>query len=248
MARVFQGQVLASREGRVALFLPLVVSVCLALSIVAMGDLGARLSDRSLPWPLRLVELWAALPLVGIFLTVLPTMDELWANQFGLDGPAVRTLLLLPVEPRQILLGRTLGLLRLQALRGTLAIGPLVYQCRPALAEIAWGLAASGTVFLVLAACGHLVSARLPRLVQEGAFLGSSASPLTAFLIPPAVQLPTLALVALAYQASAPLGPWGPALGLSLLLAVAATAYWRLLPLLSARVMALREHLVEGLG
>ncbi len=248
MARAFQGQVLASREGRVALLLPLVVSVCLALSIVAVGDLEARLADEPVPWPMRLVELWAALPLVGIFLTVLPTMDELWANQFGLDGPAVRTLLLLPVEPRQILLGRTLGMLRLQALRGTLAIGPLVYQCRPALAEIAWGLAASGTVFLVLAACGHVVSARLPRRVQEGAFLGSSASPLTAFLIPPAVQLPTLAVVVLAYKASAPLGPWGPALGLSLLLAAAAFSYWRLLPFLAARVMALREHLVEELG
>jgi hypothetical protein len=197
---------------------------------------------------MRLVELWAALPLVGIFLTLLPTMDELWANQFGLDGPAARTLLLLPVEPRQVLLGRTLGMLRLQALRGILAIGPLLYLCRPALAEIAWGLSASGTVFLALAACGHLVSARLPRRVQEGAFLGSSASPLSAFLIPPAVQLPTLAVVVLAYKASAPLGPWGPALGLSLLLAVAATAYWRLLPFLAARVVALRESLVAELG
>jgi hypothetical protein len=54
--------------------------------------------------------------------------------------------------------------------------------------------------------------------------------------------------VVLAYKASAPLGPWGPALGLALLLAAAATAYWRLLPFLAGRVMALREHLVAELG
>ena len=248
LARVFQGLVLGSREGQIALFLPLVVSVCLAVSIGAMRELRARVATEPVPWPLSLVELSAGLPLVGIFLAFLPTMDELWVNQFGLDGPAIRTLLLLPVRPEQILLGRTLGMLRIQALKATLGIGPLLYLCRPALAEVAWGLAASGTVFLVIAACGHLVSARLPRRVQEGAFLGSSATPLTAFLIPPAVQLPTFAALVLTYKASAPLGPWGPALGMSLLLVTAAIGYRRLLPFLGARVMALREHLVEELA
>jgi hypothetical protein len=248
LARVFQGLVLGSREGRVALFLPLVVSACLALSILATSELQARVATRPSPWPLAMVELWAGLPLVGIFLAFLPTMDELWVNQFGLDGPAIRTLLLLPVRPDQILLGRTLGVLRILAVKVALGLGPLLYLCRPALAEIAWGVAAAGTVFLVTAACGHLVSARLPRRVQEGAFLGSSATPLTAFLIPPAVQLPTFAVLALTYKASAPLGPWGPALGMSLLLVTAAIGYWRVLPFLGARLMALREHLVEELG
>jgi hypothetical protein len=248
LARVFQGQVLGSREGRIALFLPLVVSACLAVSIVAMSELQARVATGPLPWPLRLVALWASLPFTGIFLAFLPTMDELWLNQFGLDGAAIRSLLLLPVRPEQILLGRTLGMLRLQAFKTILGIGPLLYLCRPALAEVAWGLAASGTVFLVLAACGHLVSARLPRRVHEGAFLGSSATPLTAFLVPPAVQLPTFAVLVLTFKASAPLGPWGPALGMSCLLVAAVIGYARLLPFLAARVMALREHLVEELA
>ena len=248
LARVFQGLVLASREGRIALVLPLVVSVSLAASIVAMSELRARVVTEPLAWPLRIVESWAGLPFVGIFLALLPTMDELWRNQFGLDGAAIRSLLLLPVRPEQILLGRTLGMLRILAVKVALGLGPLVYLCRPALAEIAWGVAAAGTAFLVTAACGHLVSARLPRRVQDGTFLGSSATPLTAFLIPPAVQLPTFAVLALAYKASAPLGPWGPALGLSLLLVAAAVGYWRALPFLGARVMALREHLVEELA
>jgi hypothetical protein len=194
---------------------------------------------------MSMVALGAGLPLVGIFLAFLPTMDELWLNQFGLNGSAIRSLLLLPVRPEQILLGRTLGMARLLALKAALGIGPLLVQSRPALSEVAWGLAASGTVFLVLAACGHLVSARLPRRVQDGAFLGTSATPLTAFLIPPAVQLPTFAVLVLAYKASAPLGPWGPALGMSVLLVAAAVGYARALPFLGARVMALREHLVE---
>ena len=248
LARVFQGLVLGSREGRVALFLPLVVSACLALTILAVREAQSQVARGPLPWPLSVVGLWSSLPLVGIFLAFLPTMDELWVNQFGLDGPAIRTLLLLPVRPEQILLGRTLGMLRLQAMKAALGIGPLLWQCRPAPAEVVWGLAASGTVFLAVVACGHLVSARLPRRVQEGAFLGSSATPLTAFLIPPAVQLPTFALLVLVYKASAPLGPWGPALGMSLLLVATAIGYWRALPFLGARVMALREHLVEELA
>jgi hypothetical protein len=195
-----------------------------------------------------MIDAWLGLPLVGIFLAVLPTMDELWQNQFGHDGPAVRGLLLLPVRPEQILLARTLGLARMSASRGAVALAPLVVACRPPLPEVTWGLAASGVVFLVVAAGGHLVSARLPRRIQDGAFLGSRATPLTALLIPSAVQLPTWAALVLTYKASAPLGPWGPALGLSLLLAVAAVAYARLLPFLAARVLEMREHLVEELG
>ena len=245
LARVFEGQVLASREGRTSFYLPLVVSVSLALSVVATSELQARVGTEHLPWVVGLVEAWAALPLVGIFLAVLPTMDDLWLNQFGHDGPALRSLLLLPVRPEQLLLGRTLGMARIDALKGAVAIAPLVVECRPPLSEVAWGLAASGVVFLVVVACGHLVSARFPRRVQEGAFLGTSPTPLTAFLIPSAVQLPTYAVLVLAYKASAPLGPWGPALGLALLLLAAALAYARVLPFLAARVMALREHLVE---
>jgi hypothetical protein len=245
LARVFRGLVLGTREGRVAFFLPLVVSACLAVSVVAVNELRARVATGPVPWPLSMVELWAGLPLVGIFLLVLPTLDDLWLNQFGPDGPAIRSLLLLPVRPEEILLGRTLGMARLQAAKGLLAVGPLLVVCRPAPGEVAWGLAAAGTVFLVLAACGHLVSARLPRGARDGAFLGSSATPLTAFLVPAAVQLPVYAALVLTYKASAPLGPWGPALGMSLLLVAAASGYARALPFLGARVMALREHLVE---
>jgi hypothetical protein len=244
-ARVFERQLLASRDGHVAVYLPLVVSVCLALSVLAASEIQGRAAADKVPWLANAAELWAGLPLVGLFLAILPTMDDVWLNQFGRDGPAVRGLLLLPVRPEQILLGRTLGMARLQALKGAIGIGPLLVACRPAPSELAWGLAAAGTVFLVVSACGHLVSARLPRRVQDGAFLGSSPTPLTAFLIPSAVQLPTFAVLILAYEASAPLGPWGPALGLSLVLAAAAVAYARLLPFLAERVMALREHLVE---
>jgi len=171
-------------------------------------------------------------------------MDDLWLNQFGHDGPSLRGLLLLPVRPEQILLGRTLGMARIDGRKGAVALVPLLVEHAPPLSEVAWGLAAAGTVFLVVAACGHLVSARFPRRVQDGAFPGSSPNPLTAFLIPTAIQLPTWAVLFLAYEASAPLGRWGPAVGLSLLLAATAVAYVRLLPFLAARVLALREHLV----
>jgi hypothetical protein len=245
LARVFEGQVLASRDGHVAVYMPLVVSVCAALSVVAASEIQGRAAADKVPWLLGAAELWAGLPLVGLFLAILPTMDDVWLNQFGHDGPGVRGLLLLPLRPEQVLLGRTLGMARVQALKGAIAIGPLLVECRPAPSEIAWGLAAAGTVFLVVSACGHLVSARLPRRVEDGAFLGSRPTPLTAFLIPSAVQLPTYAVLILVYKAGSALGPWGPALGLFLLLVATAATYARLLPFLAARVMALREHLVE---
>jgi hypothetical protein len=249
LARLFQDQLLASREGRIALFLPLVISLSLAVTIVGLAEMQARVARGPLPWPLSMVAFWESLPLVGIFLAFLPTMDDLWLNQFGLDGPAVRSLLLLPVRPEEILLGRTLGLIRVNAIKVAIGLGPLLLmQGRPAIAELAWGLAASSTVLLVIAACGHVISARFPRRVRDDAFLSSSASPLTAFVIPPAVQLPTFAVLILTYKAGALLGPWGPALGMWLLLAVTGAAYWKALPFLAARVMALREFLVEELA
>ena len=247
LARLYQSSVLSSREGRVALLAPLVVSACLGICVVALQELPTRTATGPQPWPLNVVALWAGLPIVGIFLALLPTLDERWLNQFGPDGPAIRGLLLLPVRPEQLLLGRTLGMLRLHALATALAIGPLLWICRPAVSEVAWGLAASGFVFLATAACGHLVSARFPRRIQ-GAFLRSGATPLVAFVIPPAVQLPTFALLVLAYEASAPFGPWGPALGLWLLLGATAIGYRRALPFLASRLMELREHLVEELA
>ena len=246
LARVFQSLVLGSREGRVFLLMPLVVSGSLAISLTALAEMQTRLASR--PWPFSMIDAWSGLPLVGIFLTLLPTMDQAWANQFGWDGPAVRGLFLMPVTPQQILLGRLLGLARIHAIQIAIGIAPLLYERRPSLPEVVWGLAAAGTVFLVVTACGHVVSARFPRRVGGGGFLGAGSTPLTAFLIPPAVQLPTFAVVVLTYKASVPLGPWGPALGLSLLLAATAIGYWRLLPFLGARVMALREILVEELA
>jgi hypothetical protein len=249
MARLFQDQVLASREGRIALFIPLLVSLCLAVTIVGMAELQAKAAREPLPFPLRMVTFWEGLPLVGILLVFLPTMDDLWLNQFGLDGPAIRGLLLLPLRPEQILLARTLGLIRVHALKVAIGVGPLLLmQGRPALVELAWGVAASFTVLLVIAGCGHVISARFPRRVREGAFLSSSATPLTAFVIPPAVQLPTFATLIIVYKLFAPLGPWGPAFGMWLLLVVAAIGYWRALPFLAARVMDFREHLVEELA
>jgi hypothetical protein len=245
LTRVFEAQVLASREGRVAAVLPLVASGCLAVSTVAAREVLDRPGAEKVPGLATGAALWAGLPLVGLFLAILPTMDDLWLNQFGHDAGSVRGLLLLPVRPEQILLARTAGMARLLAFKSALAIGPLLIACRPGPSEVAWGLAAAGTVVLVLSACGHLVSARLPRRVEDGGFLGSSPTPLTAFLVPSAVQLPTFALVVLAYKASAPLGPWGPALGLTLVLAASAFAYARLLPLLGARVMAMREYLLQ---
>ncbi len=119
---------------------------------------------------------------------------------------------------------------------------------RPSVAELVWGLAAAGTVFLALTGCGHLVSARFPRRLGGGGLIASSPTPLTAFVIPTLVQLPVMSAILLTYKASARFGPWGAPLGMSLLLAATAGLYWKTLPLLTDRLMALRETLVEELA
>jgi hypothetical protein len=246
MAHAFRTLVLGTREGRLLLFFPLVVSLSVMVTDVAVREMQGRI--RATPWALGWLKGWNDLPLLGILLTFLPTLSEVWLNQFGWDGPAIRSLFLLPLTAQQILLGRLLGLLQLLAPQLVLGIAPLLFRYRPAAAEVIWGLAAAGTVFLVLTGCGHFVSARFPRGLRGGAFISPTATPLTAFVIPTLVQLPVLSVVVLTYKASALLGPWGPPLGMSLLLATTAAGYWYALPFLAARLMDLREVLVEELG
>jgi hypothetical protein len=246
LAQVFRSLVLGSREGRLMLFFPLIASAGTAITDVAIRDIQGRAAQT--PWVLGWSRAWSGLPLVGIFLTVLPTLGEIWVNQFGWDGPAVRTLFLLPLSPRQILLGRLVGLSQLHALQAVLGVWPLLLVRRPSAAEVVWGLAAAGTVFLVLTGCGHVVSARFPRSLHGGGIISPTATPLTAFIIPPAVQLPVLSLIVLTYEASAFVGAWGPPLGMSLLLAATGVGYWCALPFLANRLMALREILVEELA
>jgi hypothetical protein len=246
MAHVFRTVLLGTREGRLMVFFPFIASVGVAVTNVAVREMQGRVSD--MPWGLGWLRAWNDLPLTGIFLTFLPTLGELWLNQFGWDGPAIRSLFLLPLTPRQILLGRLLGLLQLHAPQVVLGVAPLLVMCRPPITEVIWGLAAAGTVFLVLTGCGHLISARFPRKLNEGGFIGSTSTPLTAFIIPPAVQLPVLSMIVLTYKASALLGPWGPPVGMSLLFAATAAGYWYALPFLADRLMTLREILVEELA
>jgi hypothetical protein len=245
VARLFEAEVVGNRAGRVGLGFAVVFGAGFAL----VAGVFARAPEiATAPWPVSLLAKVGGLPLFGIYLSLLPTLhDELWRNQFGWSGPGVRTLFLLPLAPERILLGRMLGMIRLNAVQAALGAGPLLVAYRPPLAEVAWGVAAGFVGSVSIGAIGHLVSARFPRTLRDQ-FLGAASTPLTAFLIPMAVEIPLFSTLVIACKLGARAGPWGSAAALWLLAGAVAFGYVRILPFLGRRLMALRETLIEELA
>ena len=155
------------------------------------------------------------------------TGSALQFNQFGLDGPGIKGLLVLPIAGRALLLGKLWALAAHQALQmGTLVL-LLAVLMRPSLSSLMAGLLVSASLFVLQAGVGHWISVWQPRrmpldklrgtnlplatgLVQ----LGVSATGMTvlggawalcgwlapAALIP--VQLATLGVAIVAYRAA----------------------------------------------
>ena len=172
--------------------------------------------------------------------------SELWINQFGWDGPGIKTLLLMPIAPRDLLLGKLLGLAGLLAVQLGLAVLPLAAVRPPRFVDLVWGLGAGGFALLTLGGLGHVLSAGLPRDLA-GRALGPAPG-FASMLASAAANALVVALLLLGFRVGRGAGPWGLALAMWALCGVAALVYWRVLPLLGERVMALREQLIDELG
>lgn len=110
-------------------------------------------------------EGWASLLLACLVLYVLSVMGgQVLSNGFGFDGPALRLAFLLPIAPRQWLIGRNLAQgVFVTAQCGLLAT--LCYTFLPGARTDGWVLPAAGYCFLLplMLAVGNRLSCRYPR-------------------------------------------------------------------------------------
>lgn len=229
VARLHGQNLLGSHLGRFSLLVPLMTLVLLK------GPLAMA----------KGTQIWA-LPAAFGYLAL--TGIQFQMNQFGLDGPGVKALLLLPLRTRDILEGKFWGLAAFQGLQAVLLLTLLgVGGLLTPVGALA-GLCLAGCLFLTQVACGHWTSAWLPRPIPRDSLKNPSQSPLVVWLSM-ALGSAAMALFGGPYLLAAWLAP---ALLLPLmggLFLATALLYWRVvLPRASAFVDARREALVNALG
>jgi hypothetical protein len=152
LARVTLVSILASDLGRLQVMTPVLFALPIIVLRVKLSMLAMVRSDL-------------------IFFSVCvmtPTMlFNLSLNQFGTDRGAVKALLLLPIAPRELLLGKALGLL-VVLLANLAVLAPIVIvMARPPLWSWPTALLAGASLFLIGLTVGQFTSIAWPRPVPR---------------------------------------------------------------------------------
>lgn len=183
----------------------------------------------------------------GAFAYLSLSTSQLLFNQFGLYHHGIKSLLLLPVSPRQLLQGQALGLGAYLGLQALVLMVLLWFVAQPTLLEISAGLCLASCFFFVQAAIGHFTSVALPRNMPRDS-LKSGGVPLLMVL----VSLGTTLGCSLLFGGAWALCTWlAPAWLLAVMAGLAGLCglgYWLVLPLAAAFLNEKREKLVEALG
>lgn len=217
--------------GRFALFLPLFWLVPLML---------LRRAPAETPFASELTTLfvWVLLP---------TTMSGFTMNQFGLDRGAVKALFLLPVDEKDLLRGKSLGLTAVCAVQAVVVAALVVVFMHPPLPFALAGPLTSLTLLLIHLAVGQYLSVLWPRPIQRKGLKQPSAGAIGALVLL-GVLFGTMGPVVLAWWA---IGRKAPAL-LPLVMGASALAAFGLnygSAWFAARLVVLRrERLVETLG
>lgn len=146
ITRLFLHQLWAQPMARLSFVLPGILPLFMLLPM-RMASHGGRPS----PWSMLMVFLFQGTTMMGFAF-----------NQFGLEGPGIKALFLLPLEARTLLQGKALGLGLLTLLHGLLLMIGLgvLGILRPALIPAVACLLVSS--FFIQAGLGHWVSAWKP--------------------------------------------------------------------------------------
>jgi hypothetical protein len=236
IARLALLQVRGTAIGRILVLIPLVVSCTVAIL--------ARIPD--LPFGEQLARIPAGFPWLTILVvwSLLIGSSVIW-NQYGLDRHGIKTLLLMPVPPREIVLGKLMALAAISGLVVLAAAIPLL-TVLPLPAPVAvHALGAAPAALLFLTAAGHLVSVRFPRR-ETGE--PRSMPPLVA-LLSSVLLLSTGSALMLLHRAASRWGRWGaPAAMLAAGMLVSAAYVFVALPALARGLVRGRERLVQELG
>jgi hypothetical protein len=95
-------------------------------------------------------------------------------NQFGLDGPGVKGLLLLPITGRDLLLGKLWGLAAHQGIQIMALLVLLGLLMRPPAAVLAAGAICGASLFVLQTGLGHWISIWQPRRVPLDKIRGTN--------------------------------------------------------------------------
>jgi hypothetical protein len=168
-------------------------------------------------------------------------------NQFGLDGHGVKTLLLLPLTPRELLAGKALGFAAYSGLQCTLMLPLLWLTGTRDTALLAAGLLFAGCLFLVQGGVGQWTSAWMPRSIPRGGKAGPPL-PLAVALLHLGVTLASGAVFGGLYMLLALRGRGWLLAGMAAALALCGLAYALLLPRAADYLRRRQDTLVQVLG
>ena len=227
IARLHAHHLLSSLQGRFGLVVP-IITVVLVKGPLANATAGST---------------WV-IPGAVTYLAV--TAGQLQFNQFGFDGQGVKTLLLLPITMRQILLGKALAMGVYCAVQYVVLFALLAWIIHPSAREIVGGGLLAGCLLVAHVAEGHWVSVAFPRPIpfhrmQGGGLQGANLFPL---------GLGALNATAFggAYGALLSWAPVALVPAMMGVLALVLLGYRALLPRAARYVTERRERLVEVLG
>jgi hypothetical protein len=241
LARLFCQQVTSTRFGLVMLCVPPTLGAAMAVLVWLTNstDLRADSLPETIASGLARMQ---QLPLLELLMFIVVWIGaEIWMNQFGWDRQGLRTLLVLPLPMRQVLLGKLFGMAAITVLQILLASLPLLLVYRPSLVEIVSGAGGAGSVFLVMVAVGHMFSARFPRTIEK---IGGTSMPIYLSWIPGIIMLVLCSVVATIQRSAGAALSWSPAVVLPLLLVASIIGYRRLLPSIARYVDSQKERLL----
>ncbi len=173
--------------------------------------------------------------------------SQMQYNQFGLDGHGVKSLLLLPIRSRDILLGKLSGLAMYQGLQAGLLLLLIALLMHPSPNELLAGLCLGGCFFFVQMALGHWTSSWLPRAMPRDS-LKSGTMPMPVVFIGMGISIVNFGLFGGTFMLCAWKAPILLLPVMALLLSGCALVYRHLMPTFEAYFDARREKLLEALG
>ncbi|MBL0312423.1 MAG: hypothetical protein IPP78_06825 [Holophagaceae bacterium] len=188
--------------------------------------------------------MWA---IPGTFAYLALAGSQMQYNQFGLDGHGVKSLLLLPIRSRDILLGKLGGLAMYQGLQAGLLLLLVALLMRPSPIELLAALCLGGCLFFVQMSFGHWTSSWLPRAMPRDS-LKSGTMPMPVVFLGIGLGIVNFGFFGGTFMFCAWKAPSLLLPVMAMLLTLCALIYRQLLPTFETYFDARREKLLEALG
>jgi ABC-2 type transport system permease protein len=110
---------------------------------------------------------------LGVVVTIVVSLSQLFQNQFGFDRSAFRIFVLSPAPRRQILLGKNLALAPIVAAAGVIFLGILEFMFPLRLTDLLATFVELLTAYLIVCLVGNQMSILLPSAIRQGSMRSS---------------------------------------------------------------------------